>query len=376
MLARSMGMEAENRPNGRSPKTLNKQRESALIMRKSIWIIGGIAVAAAGFTAAGAMAERGGDGWQGRHGGGGWKHHRRSEGGHGYRHGRHDGKGRRGRRGPMTKEDFDAQTRARFARWDENGDGVVDRAEAEKRITARMERRMERRGGGRGQGRGMRMMNRFDEDRDGTVTKAEIETYITRMFTRMDLDGDGRITDADLPPMMRGLDIIKGERPHFAMGGGRHEGRRMHGRHGGVPMLRHMLGADTNKDGEITIEEAQAIGAKRAARFDRNNDGNIDQADRDAMRGEMIDYRVRRFLHRFGANPDTGLTLEQFTTHRNERFARRDVDGDGVLSRRERRGGGHGAGRGGRSHHERGGRGRGHGGPRGGGDGERGGQRQ
>ena len=142
-------------------------------------------------------------------------------------------------------------------------------------------------------------------------------------------------------------------------------------------MLRHMLGADTNKDGEITIEEAQAVGAKRAARFDRNGDGNIDQADRDALRAEMLDYRVRRFLHRFGANPDTGLTLEQFTTHRNERFARRDVDDDGVLSGGEQRGGrGHGAGRGGHGDDERGGRGRGHGGPRHGGDGERGGGRQ
>jgi Ca2+-binding EF-hand superfamily protein len=352
------------------------KRESGLTMKKSIWIIGGVAVAAVGFTAAGALAERGGDGWHGRHHGGGWQHHGRGGEKNGrYRHGRHHGEGRRGRRGPVSKEDYDAETRGRFARWDINGDGVVDRSEVEKRITSRMERRMHRRGGG---GQGMRMINRFDEDRDGTVTKAEIETYVTRMFTRMDLDGDGKITDADLPPMMRGLDIIKGERPHFAMGLGRegHEGRRTHGRRGGMPMLRHMLGADANKDGEITIEEAQAIGAKRAARFDRNGDGNIDQADRDALRAEMLDYRVRRFLHHFGANPDTGLTLEQFTTHRNERFARRDVDGDGVLSRRERRGG-HGLGGGRGEHHGHRGRGRGHGdGPRGGGDSERGGDRR
>ena len=339
-------------------------------MRKSVWIIGGVAIAAAGLTAVGAMAHRGGggygDGWRGGHEGGGW-HGRHHGYGH-HRGGRGKGHGRRWRQ-PVTKEDFDARTRARFAKWDVDGDGVVDRAEAEQRITARMERRMRR---GRGFGPGMRMFRRIDEDRDGTVTKAEVEAYVTRMFTRMDLDGDGRITDNDLPPMMRGLDIIKGERPHFAMGG-RHRGRghrgrgrHAHGRRGGMPMLRHMLGADANKDGEITIEEAQNLAAKRVARFDRNGDGAIDDSDRESLRGEIIDYRVRRFLHRFGADPDKGLTMEQFKTHRDERFARRDIDGDGVLSRREMRGGrGHGAGRGGWGDEERGrGRGRGRG-PRG-----------
>ena len=352
-------------------------------MPKSVWIIGGVAIAAVGLTAVGAMAQRGGDGygyghgdgWRGGHHDGGWhgRHHGHGERGDGYRHrGRgHDGEGR-GKRWHrrMTKDDYDAQTRSRFARWDVNGDGVVDRSEVEARVTDRMERGMGRRGGF---GPGMRMLRRLDEDSDGTVTKAEVEMYVTRMFTQMDLDGDGHITDNDLPPMMRGLDIIKGERPHFAMGGGRHgwghrgQGRRAHGRRGGMPILRHMLGADANKDGEITIEEAQDLAAKRIGRFDRNGDGSIDETDRDALRAEIIDYRVRRFLHRFGANPEKGLTMEQFKTYRDDRFARRDLDDDGVITRREMRGSGrHGAGRGGWDHGERGeGRGPGHG-PRGG----------
>jgi Ca2+-binding EF-hand superfamily protein len=348
-------------------------------MRKSVWIIGGVAIAAVGLTAVGAVAQRGGDGfgygdgdgWRGGHHGGGYhgRHHGYGERGHGMRHGgrgRHgEGRGKRWDR-PATKEDYDAQTRSRFAEWDVNGDGVVDRGEVEARITGRMEQRMERRGGF---GPGMRMLRRLDEDRDGTVTKAEVEMYVTRMFTQMDLDGDGRITDNDLPPMMRGLDIIKGERPDFAMGGGQHgwghrgHGRRANGRRGGMPMLRHMLGADANKDGEITIEEAQNLAAKRVGRFDRNGDGNIDEADREALRAEIIDYRVRRFLHRFGADQEKGLTMEQFKTYRDERFARRDLDDDGVITRHEMRGGrGHGAGHGGPGRGERGeGRGRGRG---------------
>lgn len=341
-------------------------------MRKSIWIIGGVAIAAAGLTAVAAMAQRGddghgyGDGWRGGHEGGGWhgRHHGYRERGHGRRHGRRDRHGKRHGtrwRRPVTKEDYDAQTRARFAKWDINSDGVVDRSEVEARIGDRMERGMQRR---RGFGPGMRMLRRLDEDRDGTVTKAEVEMYVTRMFTQMDLDGDGRITDNDLPPLMRGLDIIKGERPHFAMGrdhGWGHYGqsRRVHGRRGGMPMLRHMLGADANKDGEITIEEAQNLATQHVGRFDRNGDGNIDEADREALRAEIADYRARRFLHHFGGDPEKGLTREQFKTHRNERFARRDIDGDDVLTRREMHGGrGHSAGRGGWRDDERG-RGRG-----------------
>ena len=256
----------------------------------------------------------------------------------------------------MTKDEFDAETRARFAKWDENGDGVVDRAEAEKRVSGRMERRMQRRGGrshgkgmghgmhdgrGMGQGMGPGMMRRLDEDHDGIVTESEVDAYVTRMFSRMDLNGDGRITDADLPPMMRGLDVIKeGGMPGWAEGrghGGGGQGRRAHG--GG--MLRHMLGADTNKDGEITIEEARALAAKRFGRFDRNGDGKIDDADRAALRKEMIEYRVLRFFHHFGAKPEEGLTREAFTAYRNERFERRDVDGDGEIERGEMHGGSH-----------------------------------
>ena len=111
-------------------------------MRKSVWIIGGVAIAAVGLTAVGAVAQRGGDGfgygdgdgWRGGHHGGGYhgRHHGYGERGHGMRHGgrgRHgEGRGKRWDR-PATKEDYDAQTRSRFAEWDVNGDGVVDLAE-------------------------------------------------------------------------------------------------------------------------------------------------------------------------------------------------------------------------------------------------------
>lgn len=310
-------------------------------MSKTFWITTGVAVAAVGLTAIVANAERGrhdGRGYGGHHGGyehGGWG-----------RHGRWGSDERRGRRGKrrreMTKEEFDGKTRAKFAKWDANSDGVVDASEAEARISDRMERRFGRRGGQRLQ----RMTQRLDADRDGKVTQQEIQARVTERFERMDLTGDGQITDADLPPMLRGRDYLSrepGARRH-GWGRGRHHGRRGHRR--GRRMLRQLAGADTNKDGAVTIQELQDRATKRFARWDRNKDGVIDQSDRDTLRKEVLDYRVLRFLHRFGAGKDGKLTKEQFVKHRDARFAKMDVDGSGVIERSERRGrGGHHRGR-------------------------------
>ena len=93
--------------------------------------------------------------------------------------------------------------------------------------------------------------------------------------------------------------------------------------------------ADANQDGQISFEEAMAAGGKRFARFDRNKDGTVDKSDLEALRNEMVDYRVKRFMHRFGASQDGTLTKEQFAKFRNERFARYDYNSDGELSRDE-----------------------------------------
>lgn len=296
-------------------------------MRKSLWITGGLVVAAVTATAIVAHAKRG--------------YHDHGFGYEGGYHGEERG-WRRGWRREMSKEDYDAKTRSKFAKWDTNSDGVVDKAEVETRITNRMKRWSWRRRSG---GRMMRGLRRFDSDGDGKVTKAEVEAFVTERFARIDLDGDGRITDADLPPMLRGQKFLSGEMQphemHRMRRWGRHHGRR-HG-HRGKRMLRRLYGADTNKDGGVTLQEMQDRASQRFARFDRNNDGAIDRADGDTLRKDMIEYRARRMLHRFGAGSDQKLTFEAFKAHRDKRFARKDRDGDGVLERGERRGGwGHG----------------------------------
>ena len=315
-------------------------------MSKTVWITTGVVAAAIGLTTFVASAERGNEenrGFRGHHGG--------------YEHGRGERRGRRGgRRHNMTKEDFDARTRAKFAKWDTNSDGVVDVSEAEARVASRIERRFQRRGNRRLQ----RMLRRFDTDNDGKITRDEFQSRVTERFERMDLTGDGQITDADLPPMLRDRNFLSGE---GQMGRGHWRGHRGHrGPRRGRRMLRQLAGADTNKDGAVTLQEFQDRAAQRMARWDRNKDGVLDETDRSALLKETVDYRVKRFMHRFGAGKDGQLTREQFAAHRNERFARRDTDGDGVIERSERHRGHHGKRRWRRHHdgHPGGRHGRGH----------------
>lgn len=258
------------------------------------------------------------------------------------------GHGMRGRFGQaLTKDQFETRNRERFARIDKNSDGVIDTAEIEAALSSRMDGHKGRHGGGRGGQMGQHLLRSFDTNRDGKITKDEARAEIMRRFAEIDLNRDDRIDDNDLPPMMRGQNVLAGG-TEAGMGpmGGRRGGP-------GMPGLGLIRQADANKDGIITREEATAVADREHARFDRNKDGTVDQADFDAMRREMVDYRVKRFAHGFGAGPDGRVTREQFQAKAGERFARMDYNNDGSVSRDERPGWGHGR-RGGHMMHDSG----------------------
>ena len=246
------------------------------------------------------------------------------------------------KRGPLTADEIDTRIRERFAALDKNSDGIVDTAEIEASLasrTASWRERMGQRMGGRGPqtGRtpGAELIRQFDDNKDGKVTKDEFLGGIKRRFAEMDLNNDNRISDDDLPPLMRGrgaiAKIAAGEQAGGRFRGGDAQGQSR------APRLGWLRGAEV-KDGAISLDAALAQATAEFNRLDRNKDGAIDQADFDMIGKEMADYRVKRFLHAFGADKDGKITREVFTRVVKERMARMDLDREGE-GRRERWGG-------------------------------------
>lgn len=294
--------------------------------RKKIAIVG---VALVGIGAVVAFAAPGPRGWHegGWHDGHrGWHERHEGRGGPGSEFGPGFGRGPgmgfgmgpgdgRGMRPGMTQADLDADLRARFARIDVNNDGVLDKAE----IEAALGERRGGRGGPRGErvGRGAERLQAMDANRDGKVTREEFLARLTARFAEADLDGDGRLTDADLPPMMRGRGAIE----------------RM-AREGGRGPMGFLQGVEVS-NGAISREAVLAAAGRQFDRLDADRNGALDQADRDASSKEGRDYAVRRFIHAYGGTASGTVTREQFIAKGRQRFAERDLDGDGRLGRGE-----------------------------------------
>nr|WP_047169640.1 hypothetical protein [Sphingomonas sp. Y57] len=167
---------------------------------------------------------------------------------------------------PQTRAEVQAKVAEQFKKADTNGDGFVTKAEADaaraKMRAAFAEKRQER--------------------------KAE-------RFATLDKDGNGALSkDEFLAPRSRGEASDAG-RPDRDGKHGRHGWGGRHHRGGMAMMGQWFDRADANKDGKVSLAEAQAGPLAMFDRVDTNRDGTISpeerQAARDAMRAKWQERR-------------------------------------------------------------------------------------
>ena len=160
-----------------------------------------------------------------------------------------------------TRAEVQAKVAEHFARIDTNRDGSVTKAEAD---AARndfraqfAERTKERR-----EDRREQAFERLDSNRDGAISRAEWDANAAQRQQRVaarDRNGDGR------PDVRR-----------FHGGGGMHS------------LGGHMFEmADANKDGRVTLQEAQAAALRHFDMADANRDGQITPDERRQVRERM-----------------------------------------------------------------------------------------
>lgn len=166
--------------------------------------------------------------------------------------------------GPMTRADVQARVQRMFARLDANRDGYVTRDEIEAARTLRGGRH-----GPRGMGaergvradparRGERLFARLDANRDGVVTRAEFDAAMAARQQRAAARG------------------AMGE----ASGAGARFGRAGMGGFRGQAFER----MDLNRDGRVSIDEATRVALQAFDRADANHDGVVTPEERRAAR--------------------------------------------------------------------------------------------
>jgi hypothetical protein len=169
----------------------------------------------------------------------------------------------------QTRAEVQAKVAEHFARVDTNRDGVIVKAEADAahqamraNMRARFAQRLAARSGGAApavRGDGGAAFERLDSNRDGSISRQEWDAGRAARQQRM---------------------AARGER---APGARRIGGMRMGGGFGG----RMFEMADANKDGRVTLAEAQAAALRHFDTVDSNRDGRITPDERMQRRQHM-----------------------------------------------------------------------------------------
>ena len=135
------------------------------------------------------------------------------------------------------------------------------------------------------------------------------------------------------------------------MGGGHHGGQGMHGMMGGMMRgmaIRHFFKTvDADEDGKVAQAEIDKALADRMARYDTNKDGKLSLTEFEGVWLELSRPLMVRGFQRLDPDGDSAITEDELASRFGRIVERFDRNGDGVLTRQDRRhqrrGGMHGA---------------------------------
>ena len=185
---------------------------------------------------------------------------------------------------PTTRDGVGQAVERHFARLDADRDGFVSKAEADAAAERRHSRASERM-----HKPGSALFERLDANKDGVVTRAEAEpVFASRqvdiahvgpgetpprrnwdaLTSRLDTNRDGAISRAE-------FDVGEAQRAQM---------RSERGGHGAGFTGRMFEAADSNKDGRVSLDEAQAAATAHFAAADANGDGTLSVEERRAAR--------------------------------------------------------------------------------------------
>lgn len=156
----------------------------------------------------------------------------------------------------------------------------------------------------------------FDENKDGTLTKAEVPERMQGIFARADANGDGVLTRDE---------VTKATAAQGARGPGR-EGPP-------DPVLRAL---DTDRDGVLSAAEISGSAAALQT-LDKNGDGVLSPDELRPMMGGMRDPQqmINRMFEENDTNHDGKLSKAEMPERMQEMFARADADQDGFVTKDE-----------------------------------------
>jgi Ca2+-binding EF-hand superfamily protein len=110
------------------------------------------------------------------------------------------------------------------------------------------------------------------------------------------------------------------------------------GRHGMRYRMKHMMTRyDADKDGKITQAEINSNREAWLKEFDANNDGQLSLDEFRQLWLKARAQRIVRAFQRFDADGSAGVTLEEYQEPMANLVERRDRNGDGALSREDRK---------------------------------------